>query len=158
MPFNPFSAFTSKLFGGLSLALILALSIAMWRLDHWRDVAGALADQAGKVVLALEHATGADADWKTAPGQIIALGESVRQRDAAIRATNQRIDEMAAEAVRLKARAAELKRIADKAQAQRAAALRGLSDMAATPGTRADCMLLLREAEAALDMVREAGI
>lgn len=157
MPFNPFSALGAKIFGGLSLALTLALALAMWRLDHWRDVADALADQAGKVVLALEHATGEEAHWQTAPGQIVALGEGVRQRDDAIRATNARIDQMAAEAVRLRARASELKRIADKAQAQRQAALRGLSDMAAKPGTRADCLTLLNEAEAALDLVREAG-
>lgn len=157
MPFNPFSILGAKIFGGLSLALMLALAVCWWRLDHWHGVADALAKQAGKVVLALEHATGEDADWHTAPGAIIALGEGIRDRDDAIRATNMKIDEMAAEAVRLKARAAELKAIADKAQAQRRAALSRLSDMTITPGTRADCLTLLNEAEAALNLVREAG-
>lgn len=33
MGFNPFSALTSKIFGGLSLALVAALAFVMWRAD-----------------------------------------------------------------------------------------------------------------------------
>ena len=65
---------------------------------------------------------------------------------------------MAAEAVRLRKRADELKVIAAKAEAQRRAAYTRLSDMALTPGQRADCMALLREAEAALDLVKDSGL
>jgi hypothetical protein len=39
MPFNPFSAFTSKIFGGLSLALLVALGIMA--LVHKHDLATA---------------------------------------------------------------------------------------------------------------------
>lgn len=37
MPFNPFSALTSKIFGGLSIVLLLALGVQTWRVDHYRD-------------------------------------------------------------------------------------------------------------------------
>ena len=33
MPFNPFSALTSKIFGGLALMLALALGVQTWRLS-----------------------------------------------------------------------------------------------------------------------------
>ena len=32
-PFNPFSALTSKIFGGIALALAIALALTMWRAD-----------------------------------------------------------------------------------------------------------------------------
>lgn len=124
-----------------------------------RDALATLKDEAQTVVLAVQAASGNDdVEWQTAPGQIIALGESNRMLEGKVTAQNKAIDELAREAVRLKAKAAELKRIADKAQAQRKAALERLSDMAITPGTRSDCMMLLREAEAALDLVKEAGL
>lgn len=143
----------------LAIALLLAWGL---RLDHlragWKERFDTLHGQAVKVVLAIEHATGDKAAWDTAPGQIVAMGEGIRQRDEAIRANNQRINDMAREAVRLRAKAAELKRLADKAEAQRRGALKRLSDLAITPGTRTDCMQLLREADEALNIVREAGI
>ena len=71
---------------------------------------------------------------------------------------SQAIDDMAREAVRLRKKADEMKVIAAKAQAQRQAALRQLSDMSITPGTRDDCLALLKEANEALDIAREAGL
>lgn len=92
----------------------------------------------------------------TTPGQIIALGESVRNLKDGIAQQNRAIDEMAREAVRMKARQRELQAIADKAVAQRQSALRRLSDLSLQPGTRDDCMTLLAEAEEALDLVHGA--
>ena len=144
--------------GVLAFALILAWAL---RLDHLRDGWRArflgLQKQAATVLIALDHASGDKGDWATAPGRIVALGESNRSLKAGIETQNRTIADMAREAVRLKARAAELKAIADKAEAQRRAALTRLSDMSITPGTRSDCMILLREAEEAIDLVREAG-
>lgn len=138
---------------------VLAAVILHFRADdRTRDTLETLTRQAGTVVIALRQASGnEDVKWKTAPGQIIAMGESNRALKGQIEVQNMRIDEMAAEAVRLKAHASELKRIADKAQAQRQAALKRLSDMAITPGTRQDCIQLLNEADAALNLVRSAG-
>jgi hypothetical protein len=127
--------------------------------DHWKDIAGARGTLLDKIVQAVETASGNDkVTWENAPGQIVALGESNKRLKLSIETQNQRIDEMAAEAVRLKARASELKKIADKAEAQRQSALKRLSDMSIAPGTRSDCMTLLREAEEALDLVRGAGV
>lgn len=143
---------------GLAFALLLAWALRLDnRREHWHNVAQAFAKKAGAVVVALEEATGEPARWETAPGQILVLGQGIKDRDNRIAATNAAIDEMAREAVRLKAQAAELQRIADKAQAQRRAALARLSDMAITPGSRSDCLQLLREADEALNLVREAG-
>lgn len=146
---------------GVGLIVVLALAWVA-RIDHlrahYKAALSVLAEQAQTVVLAVRTASdNPKADWSTAPGQIIALGESNRRLKGAIEEQNLAIDEMAAEAVRLKARASELKSIADKAEAQRQSALRRLSDMSITPGTRNDCMQLLKEAEDALDLVRSAG-
>lgn len=141
------------------LALVAAVFI------HFRHDAKVRADLAnerawgGNVIEAVAEASdNPEVTKDTAVGQIRALGDSNRSLKVAIATQNQAIDDMAREAVRLKARAAELKRIADKAEAQRQGALRKLSDMAITPGTREDCMVLLGEAEAALNIVREAGL
>lgn len=146
---------------GSAIVIVLMLAWAM-RLDglraRYKGGLELMAKEATNVVEAVRTASGnPKVEWSNAAGQIIALGESNRQLKGSIEAQNMAIDEMAAEAVRLKAKATELKRIADKAEAQRAAALRKLSNMAITPGTRGDCMKLLREAEDALDLVRSAG-
>lgn len=153
-----------KLIAMLGAALVVALLLA-WalRLDslrgEWKGKFEALTEQAGTVLLATREASdNPELKWEQAAGQIVALGESNRALKVAITQQNQAIDDMAREAVRLRAKAAELKAIADKAQAQRQVALTKLSDMAITPGTRSDCLVLLREAEDALDLVREAGL
>jgi hypothetical protein len=158
MPFNLFSVLTSKIFGGLSIALLIALAVCWhgWGVtERARDL---LAKQVATIVFAVRQASGNETVTQdTAAGQVIALGDSNRRLKGAIAEQNLAIDEMAAEAVRAKAHAAELKAIADKAEAQRRSALRRLSDMSITPGTRSDCLTLLREAEDALDTVRSAG-
>lgn len=145
-----------KLIGAALAAL--ALIAVIW--SHFasdartrRDLAK-LTEEAGAVLFATQQAAdNPDLTWTDTAGQIVALGESNRALKGEIAATNLRIDEMARQAVAAKAHAAEMVKIANKAKAQRAAALRQLSDMAATPGSRDDCMALLREAEEALDLV-----
>lgn len=146
--------------GGLVVLVIgIALALHMRSDGKTREELAGYRKQAGAVVEALKIASNnPKADWQTAPGQIIALGESNRTLKVEITDTNQRIDEMAEEAVRLRKRADELRAIAAKAEAQRRAAYVRLSDMAITPGERGDCMALLREAEEALNVVREAGL
>lgn len=143
-----------KLFGiGLLLAALVAVTISR---NHWKTVAETWADEAQTVVISLREASGNDkVEWSTAAGQIVAMGESARAKDAAIAIQNERIDDMARRAVAARAKAEELRQIAAKAEAQKASALRRLSDMAAKPGTRADCMTLIREADEALNLVRE---
>ena len=124
-----------------------------------RDALAIVKRQAAHVLVATRSASdNPKLGWKETPGQIVALGESNRALKGAISLQNKAIDELAREAVRLRARAAELKRIADKAEAQRTGALRRLADLTITPGTRGDCMKLLSEAETALDLVKEAGL
>jgi hypothetical protein len=45
MPFNPFSALTSKIFGGAALALLIALGVVMWRADVISGQRDALRDK-----------------------------------------------------------------------------------------------------------------
>lgn len=143
---------------GIAALSVLLIVFAHFRSDERvRRELSDLKDSAQTVVLAVQAASGNDdVTWQTVPGQVIALGESNRALKDSIAVQNRAIDDLAREAVRLKARASEMQAIADKARAQRASALRGLSDMKATPGTRADCLQLLSEAEAALDLAQEA--
>lgn len=148
-----------KLIAGAVCVLAITLSVAL----HFRNDANVraelsdLKDSTQTVVLAVQAASGNDdVTWQTVPGQVIALGESNRALKDSIAVQNASIDELAREAVRLRKHASEMQAIAAKAKAQRASALRQLSDMTTTPGTREDCLTLLREAEAALDLTREA--
>lgn len=150
------------LYGAAGIIGLLLLGWAL-RLDtlraDWREKFEGLTEQAAGVLTATRHASGnPKLKWEGAAGQIVALGEDHRNLLETLNSQNLQIDEMAREAVRLRARSSELRHIADRAQAQRAAALKRLSDMATTPGTREDCMTLLREAEDALDLIYEAGL
>lgn len=152
-----FSSLIAKILGGTSLVLLLGLAFAVQRANHWHRAYDKLHGQAVDVLTALSQASGQKIPWEVAPGQIVALGETVRAQRLAIEATNLRIDQMAAEAVRLRAKADELRALAEKAEAQRRSALLRLGNMAETPGTRSDCMQLLKEANDALDLIREAS-
>lgn len=119
----------------------------------------ALTETTGQILFAIRNAShNPELKLQNAAGQVVALGVAHERVKIELERQNMTIDEMAREAVRLRARAAELKDIAERAQAQRSAALEQLSDMTITPGTRDDCLTLLREAEDALDLVREAGL
>jgi len=146
--------------GGIALLLVVAFVALHIRADNrLRDAHETLQGEAGVVLEATRQAAdNPDLEWAQAPGQIVALGESRRTLLVSVDRQNQRINELAADAVAARAEAAELQRLADRAQAQRRAALDMLSDMSATPGTRGDCMQLLAEAEEALDLVRGAGL
>lgn len=153
-----------RIYGLIGAAAVAALLLA-WalRLDHlraeWKDRFDVLSHQAGQVLAETRIAAdNPDLTWKATAPQIAALGRSNQRLKAAIGEQNKAIDDMAREAVRLRARAEELQVIADKARAQRKAALTRLADMSITPGTRADCETLLREAEDALDLVYQSGL
>lgn len=144
---------------------VVLLAVLAWglRVDHlregWKNRYETLVEEAGAVLAATRVASDNDKlEWDGTAGQIVVLGEDYREAKAAIAEQNRAIDDMAREAVRLRKKADELQAIASRAEAQRRAALRRLSDMTITPGTREDCMTLLREAEDALDLVREAGL
>lgn len=140
--------------------LALAYAALGWsRADHWHKLFNALAAEAKTVLIATRDASdNPSLKWSDVASQVDNLGQSNRQFQAAIIEQNASIDQMAAEAVKLKAKASELRKIADTAQLQRKAALEKLNEMAITPGTRGNCEMLLKEANTALDLVREAGL
>lgn len=143
----------------------LAALVILWSIfSHFADdratraALETLRSEAGTVVIKLQEASGnPKVEWSTAAGQITALGESNRSLSQSIAIQNERLDDMARQAVRARAKAVELKAIADRAEAQKASALKRLSALSVTPGTRADCMQLLREADEALNLVRSAS-
>lgn len=154
-----FTTLTSKIFGALAVFFALFTALCWWQWGRIEKKYDALSGQAGAVLASLRIAAdNPGLKMADAPGQAIALGESVRSLKLSIAQQNESIAQMAREAVRRRAEAARLREIADKAQAQRQSALKKLSDLSITPGTRSDCMTLLREAEDALDTVYEAGL
>lgn len=143
----------------LLLGAIVAIKMHLAADERTRGKLAALTEQSANVLNAARAASdNPSLRWNGVAGQVTALGDSVRTLRLSLDTQNRAIDDMASEAVRLRAKAAELKKIADKAEAQRASALERLGDLGATPGTREDCLTLLREAEEALDIVREAGL
>ena len=159
MSINPFRPY---IYGAIGVAFLLLL---LWglRVDHlradWKDRFEGLTEEAASVLASTRRASdNPKLTWKNAAQQIDALGDNHRVALASIEEQNAAIDDMAREAVRLRKRADELQRIADRAAAQRREALRRLADMSITPGTREDCETLLAEAEEALNLVRDAGL
>jgi len=152
--------------GYIGLGMLLAALIAWVLIDSHltedkriRDNNAILRSWQNDAVDAIGEASGNDKITReTAIGQVRVLGDQYDTLKRENAATNRRLDEMAAEAIRLRKRADELQAIAAKAEAMRRAALARLSDMTITPGTREDCLALVAEANAALDLVREAGL
>jgi hypothetical protein len=145
---------------GAGLLLVILIIGVVWHLreDHKvRNQLATLQGQADKVVIALGEATGEESEWKTAPGQIRALGDSRKALQVQVETQNAAIDDMAREAVKLKAEAKELRLLYDKAKAQRRSAYVRLSEEAITPGAREDCNLLIAQANEALTLLREAS-
>lgn len=144
--------------GALAVLALVSTVILHFRSDgRTRDKLAKLQDEAETVVLATQAASGNDGvRWGTTPGQIVAMGESLRSLKQSIAVQNEAIDELARREVAAKAEANRLTEIARRAEAQRASALRRLSDLSLTPGTRQDCVQLVREAEEALNIAYAA--
>jgi hypothetical protein len=148
-------------FGSLAASLALALFAGLcWhKWGVWKEKAEEWARQADTVVIALQTASGnPKAAWDTAASQILALGDDKRQWQATSERQSRAVQDMLDSTRALKARSDELKRIASEAQAKRAAAIRKLQDMATSPSERADCEVLLKEANDALDEVYRQGL
>lgn len=137
-------------------------ALAVWtqvqRADSWRDQYHDMVAQAKVVSKAVSTATGGgNVKWIDVAAEVLALGESNKSLKTEIKDTNARLDDLARQAIAAKAEGAQLRVIADKAVAQRRAAYRRLSDKRAAPAVQRDCETLAREANAALDILREQG-
>ena len=145
---------------GLALALLAIVTTVTlhFRNDNkTRDALKSALEWRGTVIEATKVASGnAGLRADTTPGQIVAMGQSIHDLKASVALQNEAIDELARREVAAKAEAARLTEIARRAEAQRASALRRLSDMSLTPGTRSDCVQLVREAEDALNIAYAA--
>jgi len=164
--FDPLGTIQRKVLAVAAIAggLVL-LGLLTWglRLDDLRGRYKAgleqLAAEATGVLAATRVASSnPELNWESVPGQVIALGEDRRDLEASVARLNRTVLEMAEDAVRLRAEAAERTRIAERARAQRDAAYKRLGDLSITPATRTDCMQLLREAEEAIDLLRQAAV
>lgn len=136
---------------------VLASGLAWWCWNGWESALTDLSELQAKVsnlVTAVQVASdNKDVTIDTAAGQIVLLGDSNKTLKFEIQKQNQRLDDMAAEAVKLKSKAKELQIIADKARSQKAAALKKLSDLTIDPEIKRDCETLVREADRALDII-----
>jgi hypothetical protein len=157
MPFLRFAPWIGA--GLLVLAVIFAVSQHFSRDDEMRDKITRYEQWGGQVIVATREASGnEDMGAKQVVGQIVALGNSNRSLKVALDNQTEAVNKLAQEAVRLRAEASELRKIADRAKAQRQAALDRLSDLSITPGTREDCLTLLSEANEALDLIYSSGV
>lgn len=136
---------------------VLASGIAWWCWDGWDSTLADLSDLQAKVtniVTAVQISSdNKDITVDTAAGQIVLLGDSNKTLKVEIEKQNKKLDDMAAEAIRLKAKQKDLQEIADKARAQKEAALKKLSDLTIEPEIKRDCETLVKEADRALDLI-----
>lgn len=160
MTFNPFSALTSKVFGGLLLLSLVtlgpALLITRAKLSDARETIAALEQWQDDIVIAVRLASGnADTTDKTAEQQInrmgvirIKLGEAVESQNGQIEAMQRESDAALA--------------IADKAREERAAAIVRAEKLQAELRSRARVPAPAEDMEAAVrrsqDELYEAGL
>jgi hypothetical protein len=160
MTFNPFSALTSKVFGGLLLLSLVtlgpALLITRAKLSDARETIAALEQWQDDIVIAVRLASGnADTTDKTAEQQInrmgvirIKLGEAVESQNGQIEAMQRESDAALA--------------IADKAREERAAAILRAEKLQAELRSRARVPAPAEDMEAAVrrsqDELYEAGL
>lgn len=128
MPFNPFSALTSKIFGGLLVLSLLTLGpgllITRHRLADARETIAALEKWQDDVVIAVRLAADAPTTDKTAVAQITALGNARRDLLAAVAAQNAAVETLRAESEAALA-------VAERARKERAAAVKRTEALAA---------------------------
>lgn len=129
MPFNPFSALTSKIFGGALILSLLTLGpgllITRYRLAEARETITALEKWQDDVVIAVRLASdNPETTERTAAAQITALGNARRDLAAAVAAQNAAVETLRAESEAALA-------VADRARKERAAAVKRTEALAA---------------------------
>jgi hypothetical protein len=160
MTFNPFSALTSKVFGGLLIlslvTLVPALLITRAKLFDARETIAALEQWQDDMVIAVRLASGnKDTTDKTAVQQVnrmgvirIKLGEAVERQSGQIEAMQRESDAALA--------------VAEKARQERAAAIRRAEKLQAELRSRARVPAPAEDMEAAVrrsqDELYEAGL
>jgi len=160
MTFNPFSALTSKVFGGLLIlslvTLVPALLITRAKLFDARETIAALEQWQDDMVIAVRLASGnKDTTDKTAVQQVnrmgvirIKLGEAVESQSGQIEAMQRESDAALA--------------VAEKARQERAAAIRRAEKLQAELRSRARVPAPAEDMEAAVrrsqDELYEAGL
>lgn len=160
LPFNPFSALTSKVFGGLLILSLVTLGPALWitrgKLADARETIAALEDWRDNIVIAVRLASdNQDVTDKTAESQINELGYIRIQLKAAVDQQNAAIDAMARESE-------AAREVAARAKKERAAALRRaealqaeLRNRARVPAPAADMEAAVRQTQ---DELYDAGL
>lgn len=153
-----------RLYAALGAAAIAAGVLAWaFRLDAlragWKGKYEVLTEQASEVLLATRRASGhPKLSWDNAATQIDLIAAAGAEWKSTADQQTVKVDELGRETARLKALNAEERRKAEAIIARRDNAIARLSNMAIDPGDRADCVVQLREAEAALDLVFREGL
>ncbi|WP_305096495.1 hypothetical protein [Croceibacterium aestuarii] len=116
MPFNPFSALTSKIFGAAAIALLIALGVVMWRADHISKQRDEYQRQAIETGLKLHVSNQSIATLEKA---VADLNEQAEQRAAAFAEAQElakkRDAELAAQRKSSNAKIARLRALAEQA-------------------------------------------
>lgn len=160
MSFNPFSALTSRVFGGLLILSLVTLGPALWitrgKLADARETITALEKWQDDIVIAVRLASdNPETTEKTAKDQINQLGYIRIQLKAAVDEQNAAIDALARESE-------AAREVAARAQKERAAALKRadslqaeLRNRARVPAPASDMERAVRETQ---DELYEAGL
>lgn len=158
MPFNPFSALTSKIFGGACIFLLLFSALCWHKWGVWKDKFGDLSEEAGVVLVAVRDAAdNPKLTWRDVPKQIDALDASLTEAQSTLDTQTDRINQLGAESNRLRAENEALAAKVASLNRKRDALIAQLEDDALDPGDRADCWAQIRETDEALNQLYREG-
>lgn len=153
-----FSIFTSKLFGGIALGLLLFSALCWHKWGVWKDKFDVLSGQATSVLIATREASdNPDLEWEDTARQINELDASLTGWRNTAELQSGTIDAMGEETKRLQAENAELAAKVAVLNRKRDALIARLNNDALDPGDRADCWAQIKAADEALNVLYREG-
>lgn len=149
-----------KLLGPL---VIIAIIGGLWyNRNSWKETAENETAFINEIIATTQVAVGIKSKAKitrdNVKTQISNLGDSNKKLKNKIDSQNKTITEMTNEAIKLRASKKELQALYDKAKAQRAAATKLISKLENEPTKYKDGVMLIEDAERALDELRRNGV
>lgn len=153
-----FSIFTSKLFGGIAIGLLLFSALCWHKWGVWKDKFDVLSGQATSVLIATREASdNPDLKWEETARQIEELDASLTGWRNTAELQSGTIDAMGEETKRLQAENAELAAKVAVLNRKRDALIARLNNDALDPGDRADCWAQIKAADEALNVLYREG-
>ncbi len=155
---NPLRQYMWGAIGAVFLALALVAGLSWYKWGYWKGEYLEIRDQASAVVAAVRIAAdNPKLQWKDTAVQIGELDKSYAEARSLLHESTAKVNELGAEAKRLRALNVEAQRKIAKLTARRSELIRQLETEALDPGDVADCWAQIRAMEDTMNQLYREG-